>query len=87
MDISKFIEKEPVLQEVKDQKETVWINKKKKTGQAVWENFPFDEKDIEDAEARLKRFAPLLMEYFDDTKDTNGIIESPLKKFLIWKRF
>ena len=80
MDISKFIEKEPVLQEVKDQKETVWINKKKKTGQAVWENFPFDEKDIEDAEARLKRFAPLLMEYFDDTKDTNGIIESPLKK-------
>lgn len=80
MDISKFIEKEPVLKDVADQKETVWINKKKKTGQAVWENFPFDEKDIEDAEARLKRFAPLLMEYFDDTKETNGIIESPLKK-------
>lgn len=80
MDISKFIEKEPVLKDVADQKETVWINKNKKTGQAVWENFPFDEKDIEDAEARLKRFAPLLMEYFDDTKETNGIIESPLKK-------
>ena len=80
MDISKFIEKEPVLKDVADQKETVWINNKKKTGQAVWENFPFDEKDIEDAEARLKRFAPLLMEYFDDTKETNGIIESPLKK-------
>ena len=80
MDISKFIEKEPVLKDVADQKETVWINKKKKTGQAVWENFPFDEKDIEDAEARVKRFAPLLMEYFDDTKETNGIIESPLKK-------
>lgn len=80
MDISKFIEKEPVLKDVADQKETVWINKKKKTGEAVWDNFPFDEKDIEDAEARLKRFAPLLMEYFDDTKETNGIIESPLKK-------
>lgn len=80
MDISKFIEKEPVLKDVADQKETVWINKKKKTGQDVWDNFPFDEKDIEDAEARLKRFAPLLMEYFDDTKETNGIIESPLKK-------
>lgn len=36
--------------------------------------------DIKDAEDRLKRFAPLLMEYFDDTKATNGIIESPLKK-------
>lgn len=80
MDISKFIEKEAVLKNVADQKETVWINKKKKTGQAVWENFPFDENNIKDAEDRLKRFAPLLMEYFDDTKQTNGIIESPLKK-------
>lgn len=80
MDISKFIEKEPVLKNVADQKETVWINKKKKIGQVVWENFPFDENDIKDAEDRLKRFAPLLMEYFDDTKQTNGIIESPLKK-------
>ena len=75
MDISKFIEQEPILQDVKNEKETVWINKKKKSGQEVWDNFPFDENDIKDAEDRLKRFAPLLMEYFDDTKDTNGIIE------------
>ena len=80
MEISKFIEQEPILQDVKNEKETVWINKKKKSGQEVWDNFPFDENDIKDAEDRLKRFAPLLMEYFDDTKDTNGIIESPLKK-------
>ena len=80
MEISKFIEKEPFLQDVKNEKETVWINKKKKSGQEVWDNFPFDENDIKDAEDRLKRFAPLLMEYFDDTKATNGIIESPLKK-------
>lgn len=80
MDISKFIELEPILQDVKNEKETVWINKKKKSGQEVWNNFPFDENDIKDAEDRLKRFAPLLMEYFDDTKATNGIIESPLKK-------
>lgn len=80
MDITKFVEREPVLKEVAEKKETVWINKKKKTGEEVWENFPFDENDIKDAEDRLKRFAPLLMEYFDDTKATNGIIESPLKK-------
>lgn len=80
MEISKFIEQEPILQDVKNEKETVWINKKKKSGQEVWDNFPFDENDIKDAEDRLKRFAPLLMEYFDDTKATNGIIESPLKK-------
>lgn len=80
MDITKFVEREPVLKEVAEKKETVWINKKKKTGAEVWNNFPFDENDIKDAEDRLKRFAPLLMEYFDDTKATNGIIESPLKK-------
>lgn len=80
MDITKFVEREPVLKEVAEKKETVWINKKKKTGEEVWNNFPFDENDIKDAEDRLKRFAPLLMEYFDDTKSTNGIIESPLKK-------
>lgn len=80
MDITKFVEREPVLKEVAEKKETVWINKKKKTGAEVWKNFPFDENDIKDAEDRLKRFAPLLMEYFDDTKATNGIIESPLKK-------
>ena len=80
MDITKFVEREPVLKEVAEKKETVWINKKKKAGEEVWKNFPFDENDIKDAEDRLKRFAPLLMEYFDDTKATNGIIESPLKK-------
>lgn len=80
MDITKFVEREPVLKEVAEKKETVWINKKKKAGAEVWKNFPFDENDIKDAEDRLKRFAPLLMEYFDDTKATNGIIESPLKK-------
>ncbi|WP_296112413.1 D-serine ammonia-lyase [uncultured Anaerococcus sp.] len=80
MIIRNFTRKEPVLEEVYDKKETLWINKKKKTGEAIWENFPFNESDIKDAENRLKRFAPLLMEYFDDTKDTNGIIESPLRR-------
>ncbi len=80
MDLSKFKEKEPVLKEVQEQKETLWINEKRKIGDDVWDNFPFDENDIIDAEKRLERFAPLLIKYFDDTKDTNGIIESPLKK-------
>ncbi|MDY3006059.1 D-serine ammonia-lyase [Anaerococcus porci] len=80
MDISEFIEKEPVLKDVANKKETVWINKSKKSGNEVWKNFPFSENDIKDAEKRLERFAPLLMEYFDDTKETNGIIESPLRK-------
>lgn len=80
MDISKFIEKDSLLKDVADKKETVWINKNKKSGDEVWDNFPIDENDIKDAEERLERFAPLLMEYFEDTRETKGIIESPLRK-------
>lgn len=80
MDVARFIEKDKVLKDVADKKETVWINKNKKSGDEVWDDFPLDENDIKDAEQRLERFAPLLMEYFEDTRKTKGIIESPLKK-------
>lgn len=83
MDIKKFIEREPVLQDVKNLNETVWINKSKKTyGDMVWENVNLYDRDIKDAEDRLQRFAPLIEEYFEDTKKTNGIIESPLKRII-----
>lgn len=39
-------------------------------------------KEIKEADQRLKRFAPLLMKYFDDTIEYNGIIESPLKRII-----
>lgn len=83
MDIKKFIEREPVLQDVKNLNETVWINKsKKRYGDMVWENVNLYDRDIKDAEDRLQRFAPLIEEYFEDTKKTNGIIESPLKRII-----
>lgn len=34
--------------------------------------------DVEDAEARLQRFAPFIMKCFPETRDRNGIIESVL---------
>ncbi|MCF0120408.1 MAG: D-serine ammonia-lyase [Oscillospiraceae bacterium] len=58
--------------------------------ETVWENpnvIPFDEArielsltdaDIDDAEARLARFAPFIMTAFPETADRGGIIESPL---------
>ncbi|MGF0095544.1 D-serine ammonia-lyase [Peptoniphilus sp. SGI.035] len=81
MNLKKFIKKEPVLRDVKDLKETVWINPNKILyGDKVWQNIDLDESDIKDAEKRLQRFAPLIEKYFEDTKETHGIIESPLKK-------
>lgn len=80
MDISKFVEKEKVLKEVIDLKPTVWINSNKKSGDAVFEGFDFGMKDIKEADARLRRFAPLLTKYFEDTREYNGVIESPLRR-------
>lgn len=37
-------------------------------------------RDIDDAEARLKRFAPYIMKAFPETEKSDGIIESPLKE-------
>ena len=40
--------------------------------------FSFTIQDVQDAEARLKRFAPWIAQRFPETAAANGIIESPL---------
>src|SRR5699024_10528651 len=39
-----------------------------------------DKQDMHDAEHLWQRFAPFLAKEFPETKDANGIIESPLRK-------
>ncbi len=43
-------------------------------------NCPYGIEEIEDAEARLARFAPYILKAFPDTAETSGIIESPLRE-------
>ncbi|OSX88176.1 D-serine dehydratase [Bacillus mycoides] len=43
-------------------------------------NSPLNEEHVKDAEERLKRFAPYIAKVFPETKETGGIIESPLVK-------
>lgn len=44
-------------------------------------------KDIDEAENRLKRFAPYIERVFPETKDSHGIIESPLKEIHKMKNY
>ena len=63
-----------VIANLKDAKEFLWINPlngKRK-------NDMFGEADIEDARARLNRFAPLLEKLFEASRKQRGIVESPL---------
>ena len=80
MDAAKYINASPAIREVAEKKETVWINPR---------FMPFDmsdavcqlvvsDADIADAEERLSRFAPFIERCFPETRETNGLIESPL---------
>lgn len=74
MDIDKLIVEHPIIQNMINCDEIFWLNEK--AGQDA--ELPFDMKDIEDAEQRLKRFAPYIKAAFPETEETDGIIESPL---------
>lgn len=66
----------PVAGKLSKEEETAWINPKKvpfaKSGLEI------GMADIDDAEARLERFAPFIMRCFPETKKDNGLIESAL---------
>ncbi|WP_330586892.1 hypothetical protein [Aminipila terrae] len=65
------------VQALMEAKEIIWINPR------GMEN-TFDEnitqRDIDEAEARLQRFAPYIKKVFPETQKSSGIIESPLKE-------
>lgn len=69
------------INDMKSCKEILWVNPK--AGEPA--QLPFTMEDIDDAEARLKRFAPYIMKAFPETEATNGIIESPLKEIKAMK--
>ncbi len=73
-----------IINKLKNYEETLWINPKLKPyDSAILEieqmsvKFPSLE-DIKEADARLRRFAPFFEAAFEETKSTNGIIESTL---------
>ena len=78
-EIKTIVENSKTLKRIKDREEILWINKNKKNIQ----DFNIEGlsiRDIDDAEERLIRFAPFIMEVFPETNINNGLIESPLKE-------
>lgn len=78
MDFRQLIADNTLLQEMRDGKEILWINPDKTGIDTIKEASSLTIADIEDAEARLTRFAPLIMKLFPETAEQNGIIESVL---------
>lgn len=74
MDTKKTLSMNPIISDMSKYKEIFWLNPKSKTPSPI----PFSMKDIDDAEARLKRFAPYIAKVFPETAKSKGIIESKL---------
>lgn len=68
----------PIVRDLAQEKEVAWINPDKTSMEEARKAMELSMKDVNDAEARLERFAPFIMKCFPETKARNGIIESVL---------
>jgi len=73
-------EKYKELQDCANLKEIFWINPKLKAYETAKDYININIGAIDDAENRLKKFAPLIEKIFPETKQSQGIIESPIKE-------
>ncbi len=83
--VKNLVEKVPILKEMQKGQEVVWINPDKVSFAESMKDCELSVEDVEDAEARLKRFAPFIMRCFPETKDRDGLIESALTDILAMK--
>lgn len=76
INIEKLIADYPLVQELIDLKQVAWFNPGVTTTEAGLPYVGLTLEDVKDAQARLSRFAPYLMEAFPETQVMQGIIES-----------
>lgn len=79
-EISAWIEEYPLLEEIINLKESLWINPQYSKFEESIKNISLSDADVLDAENRLSRFAPYIAQVFPETKPESGIIESPIVK-------
>lgn len=68
----------PVVGELMALRETLWLNPAPQGTAAALAGAGLTRADVEDAAARLARFAPYIRTVFPETAQAGGIIESPL---------
>ncbi len=74
--LSELIRQTPVVSDLMALQETFWLNQHFSPAIDGLKKIGLTRRDVEEAEARLQRFAPFLVEAFPETAATQGIIES-----------
>lgn len=82
-----LVQKAPVVCDLSAQNEVAWENPRLAPCAAALETTSLTALDIDDAEARLARFAPFIMKCFPETASCGGLIESPLTEIPAMKDF
>ena len=78
LNITELEKKTPILKEICAEEEVFWMNPDKTTCGEALEQIALGMEDVDDAQRRLQRFAPFIMQCFPETKERDGIIESVL---------
>ena len=78
--MEEWIQSFPKIKDLINYQETTWFNNQLVNTDEALAHSSLSERDILDAEARLKRFAPYIAHVFPETVEHAGIIESPLTK-------
>ena len=76
--IAEWIASCPVVGDICELKETVWVNPDKLPFDEAKASCPLTMEDIQDASDRLDRFAPYIRTVFPETAPSGGIIESAI---------
>ncbi|RFB09660.1 D-serine ammonia-lyase [Bacillus sp. HNG] len=75
-----WIQTFPLVEKLILTEEVFWSNPKYQDFERAIQLVSLGIQDVRDAEERLKRFSPYLARAFPETREMNGIIESPLKE-------
>ena len=68
------------VRELQLRHESAWMNPNVGSAETALAALPLTRTDVDDAEARLERFAPFIKKVFPETAADRGLIESPLTK-------
>ncbi len=85
--IRKWTEENPILRQLIETSEVFWENPNYSSYEKARQDFVLTTEDVKEAEARLLRFAPYIAKVFPETKEMDGIIESPLVETMHMKQY
>lgn len=76
--INQWVKEFPIIGSLMDYEPVFWVNNDLSRTDNVLSELPLTIEDMNDAEKRLQRFAPLIKILFPETMDREGLIESEL---------